>query len=967
MTVIFKHFLLSTIIVFLYSCNLPITSGSGSFEFNGNVNNESNTQTPQQGNDPALAPALSEPSPWGQVNANVGNVVLSIKTDKASICRYDSNDRAYNSLGLALQPDNTGKTHTALAMVSPQSFYKYFVKCRSMNSGDENVISKTIEFSTMGNADIAPPMLSAAQPAGVLPSATKTALLSIKSNEKSQCRYDAANKSYVTMNSMLSTTDGLTHSKMINVASGTGYVYFVQCSDEAGNITSTPSLIQFFVDKAGVVDTIGPVLSSLMPAGSLDAGTKQATLSLISNEAADCRYSKSSQASYAQMSAMQMTGGLNHYTQETGLADAMSYQYFVQCQDKAKNLSQKGVISFNVKQVVAFNALAYHEMNCAGCHGAAANSRKKNATAQDIQDGIDGNKGGMGKFSSLTPAQVAAIAVVLQDVQPAAAPVLSGLAPGGSLPENTANVTLAVKTNIDSECRYDLTDLPFQSLNNRFGADGTGTSHTAMYPLQANKTEYRLYVRCQSKAGGVNMMSSLIVFDTKIKVDTEAPMISSPMPSGTIPATSTTAQLRVTTNEKAECKYDTSSKMYSLMAFELDFDNAKVQHSKTIAVKEDTPYSFFVSCSDEKGNITIANTEIKFRVDKQEAKDIIAPLMSGFMPGGELNQGTKQTLISLNTNEAANCRYSANGSATYAQMTTFMTTGAQSHSSNVAGLEDGKQYDFYVRCQDASGNTSAQGKIAFSVKAPAAINGVALYNTNCASCHGVNVAQSQLKGRAANTGVEYQAGINRINAMSFLRGKLSIAQLDAIAAVVNQVSAPAPVSTIDNAQIVVGTRRSIASKFMVIFSSGNDTAKTRIENRITKESNGFLGGACTPYEDTVDCPGSSEESRVNASMLPNISSIRRSLVYSTCGEVIREDSAANTALSRAGLNANSAGNESNVRKLADLFFPGVVLSTEAARGLASVHQEAKTKGLDNTDSWKMVMQPMCQSSLFESY
>ena len=961
-----KSLLLVTVLAFLYSCNIPITTGDGTFEFNGTVSETGNEQ--QVSTDPALLPIINEPSPFGAVNSDVGSVVLSVKTDKASICRYDRSDSAYGSLKFSLQADSQGLSHSALAMVAPQTFYKYYVKCRSMSSGAENTISRTIEFSTMGNSDISPPMLSNALPSGILPAATRTVSLSISSNERSQCRYDATNKPYVMMSSQLQSADGLNHSTSINVQNGTGYVYFVHCSDEKGNITSTPSLIQFYVDKAGAVDTAAPVISNLLPApgSEFNAGTRQASISFITNEAATCKVSNSAQATYDQMSALQVTGSQNHSHIQAGLADGMSYQLYVQCRDAANNTSQKSMLAFSVKQVQAFDALSYYTANCQNCHGPAASSNKRNTTAALIQRGIDQNKGGMGQFNTLTPAQVEAIAALLKDDAPAQAAVISNTQPWGSQAENTASVTVSAKTDIAASCRFDANDLPYASMTYRLSADGLGTTHTAMFAVESQK-DYRLYIRCQTPQGGTNMMSSLVNFDTKMGVDMEAPMISSPLPSGVLPETTTSVDLRVTTNEKSECKYDTTNKMYSLMAFDLDFSADKLQHSKAVNVVKDSDYTFYVGCSDEKGNITLQNAVISFRVDKEQ--DVVAPLLSGFMPGGELNEGTRQTVISLNTNEPANCRYSTNGAATFAQMTAFMTTGAMAHNSSVAGLEDGRSYDFFVYCQDMSGNTSAQGKIAFSVKAPAAINGAALYAANCASCHGVNIAQSNLKGRAQDTGAEYQAGIDRINAMAFLRGTLSIAQLDAIAAAVNQQAPPPPPSSaVANSQSVVLTRRGIASKMMTIFSNGNnDFAEQRIDDRILEENNGFLGGTCTPYEDNADCPGASEEARVNAPMLPNISSIRRSLIYSACTEVISNDTSANTALSRAGLNANSGGNEGNVRSLASIFFPGVNLDQEVATGLSSLHQEARNNNLDNRDSWKMVMLAMCQSSLFENY
>jgi len=59
------------------------------------------------------------------------------------------------------------------------------------------------------------------------------------------------------------------------------------------------------------------------------------------------------------------------------------------------------------------DGVALYNDNCSGCHGALATSAKAGSTATDIQAAIDANIGGMGMFSSLTAAEIQAIADVL--------------------------------------------------------------------------------------------------------------------------------------------------------------------------------------------------------------------------------------------------------------------------------------------------------------------------------------------------------------------------------------------------------------------------------------------------------------------------------------------------------------------------------------------------------------------------
>jgi hypothetical protein len=77
--------------------------------------------------------------------------------------------------------------------------------------------------------------------------------------------------------------------------------------------------------------------------------------------------------------------------------------------------------------VLPQSAFANYASSCAGCHGQLSTSSKKGASASNIQSAINNNKGNMGVLSSLTPAEVNAIAVELgatpvQVVKPTPAP-----------------------------------------------------------------------------------------------------------------------------------------------------------------------------------------------------------------------------------------------------------------------------------------------------------------------------------------------------------------------------------------------------------------------------------------------------------------------------------------------------------------------------------------------------------------
>ncbi len=97
-------------------------------------------------------------------------------------------------------------------------------------------------------------------------------------------------------------------------------------------------------------DTTPPVRSNGSPSGTLAAGTTTATLSLITNENATCKYSTTANVSYASMTGtFTTTGNTNHSRSLTGLTNGSSYNYYVKCRDTTGNANTTDYpISFSV-------------------------------------------------------------------------------------------------------------------------------------------------------------------------------------------------------------------------------------------------------------------------------------------------------------------------------------------------------------------------------------------------------------------------------------------------------------------------------------------------------------------------------------------------------------------------------------------------------------------------------------------
>jgi hypothetical protein len=90
------------------------------------------------------------------------------------------------------------------------------------------------------------------------------------------------------------------------------------------------------------------------------------------------------------------------------------------------------------------------------------------------------------------------------------------------------------------------------------------------------------------------------------------------------------------------------------------------------------------------------------------AEGALPPPRSGGLPAGVLPATTSQATLSLLTDENATCRYATTPGVAYGSMPdTFSTTGGVAHSTALTGLVTNTNYSYYVRCQDAAGNTNS--------------------------------------------------------------------------------------------------------------------------------------------------------------------------------------------------------------------------------------------------------------------
>jgi glucose/arabinose dehydrogenase len=194
-----------------------------------------------------------------------------------------------------------------------------------------------------------PAVRSNGQPSGVLAMGTTQTTISLTTNENATCRYSATpGVPYTSMPNVFTTTGAMLHSTLVTGLANThNYNFSVRCEDSLGNTNTDDYSISFFVASP---NTTPPVMTNGQPTGTLAAGTTQATLSLTTNESANCRYATTAGVAYASMpNVFTTTGGTSHSNPISGLANGTTYSYYVRCQDTSGNVDTTDfVITFSI-------------------------------------------------------------------------------------------------------------------------------------------------------------------------------------------------------------------------------------------------------------------------------------------------------------------------------------------------------------------------------------------------------------------------------------------------------------------------------------------------------------------------------------------------------------------------------------------------------------------------------------------
>jgi len=188
------------------------------------------------------------------------------------------------------------------------------------------------------------------------------------------------------------------------------------------------------------------------------------------------------------------------------------------------------------------------------------------------------------------------------------------------------------------------------------------------------------------------------------------PILTGGLPSGELPSGTTSATMTLITNKNTTCKYDTTLATAYVSMINTFGTTGGLTHLEPLAgLSNGSSYTYYVKCQDGFGNINTIDYAIPFAVSDGS---VSPPVLENATPSSTLVQGTTSTSMTLTSNENATCKYDTLPGVAYASMiNTFATTGALTHAEPLTGLADNNFYTYYVKCQDALGDSNTSDYI----------------------------------------------------------------------------------------------------------------------------------------------------------------------------------------------------------------------------------------------------------------
>lgn len=240
------------------------------------------------------------------------------------------------------------------------------------------------------------------------------------------------------------------------------------------------------------------------------------------------------------------------------------------------------------------------------------------------------------------------------------------------------------------------------------------------------------------------------------------------------------------------------------------------------------------------------------------------------------------------------------------------------------------------------------------------LDGIKLYTQHCASCH--NPFDSSTK--TDRSFEQISGAITSQIQMQFLAG-LSTAEVQAITDVLNgiiPVEYILPPNNVINESPPTKNRVLMASTLAEIFldpTNPDQDSVDDITNYIALKVPAF-GYPCTRYD--AVCPQGNNIINYTTPISPTSNSLRKGYTNKVCNLLTSRVINVTAVIQKASIVFTDPVNDTTVRKVHEVFYPGITADQAVIDSLINIATEAQSNGMHIVDQWQFVLLPLCLSS-----
>ena len=473
------------------------------------------------GNPDMSAPTVPTNLTATAISSSQINLSWTASTDNVGVTGY----RIYRCQGASCTPATqiaTSATNNySDTGLSPSTTYVYRVAAYDA-AGNVSGQSTSVSATTQAPSDTTPPVISNISVASII---SNSAIINWTTNEPatSQVLYGLTTNysSQTSQDSNLVTS----HSVFLSGLSPATLYHFQAVSKDAAGNTSAPG-DSTFTTTTLPADTTPPIIFSPFVSSITQ---NSALISWFTNENSDSQVEYGTTISYGSSTLLNISLVTSHSVSLSSLSPATTYHYRVKSKDASGNLAISGDNTFITAalppgaptNLMATSTSPYRvdlTWSAPSGNGSVASYKiyRNSQVWGYIFNSTSYSDWGASPLTTYVYAvsaldaagnespQSASVSVTTPAIPDTMPPFMWDGQPWGTLPANTTQTIMSLKTNENAVCKYDtLPNKPYSAMTNTFQTTG-GVNHSTLLTGLIDGTNYHYYVKCRDTAGNEN-------------------------------------------------------------------------------------------------------------------------------------------------------------------------------------------------------------------------------------------------------------------------------------------------------------------------------------------------------------------------------------------------------------------------------------------------------------------------------